>query len=358
MVAALRRTTVSRDFVNDILDTMSNALIVLDPDFRVVTVNAAGGRLLGAQEAMLAGRRAEDLFAVPPAENPCLGRYRERLLRSGALRNVVTRMRAEDGRIVPALVSVSVHRSQGKVVELVVLSAEDISERRRAEKALRESEERFRSVVQSSPMGLHLFELTEDGRLVLVMTNPAADRMTGQDRALMLGKELERTDPFLAVADVSGKLRAAARDGEPWQARQMPLDGGLGRGWYDILIFQASPRRVAMLFADVTERVRTESAIRDSERKFRELFEQAADGIIISDETTRCVDANPAALGMLGYAKEELLAMTASDLVHPRGPGRAAHPLQQGTSPTRRGSCTASAVSSARTAPGFRSAST
>ena len=318
MVAALRQTTVSRDFVNNILDTMSNALIVLDPDFRVVTINAAAGRLLAAGEEQLAGRRAEDLFAVPPAENPCLAQYRMTLLRSGQLRNVETRMRAEDGRIVPALVSLSVHHAHDKVVELVVLSAEDISERRRAERALRESEERFRSVVQGSPLGMHLFELTEDDRLVLVMCNPAADRMAGVDSSLVLGKDLEQAFPAIADTEAPDRLREAARHGAPWQVRQMLVEEEGNRcAWYDVHAFQASNRRVAVLFADVTERVLAEKAIRDSERKFRELFEQAADGILILDSSSRCLDANPAALDMLGFALDELRTMTAADLVHP-----------------------------------------
>ena len=75
---------------------------------------------------------------------------------------------------------------------------------------------------------------------------------------------------------------------------------------------------------DVTERTQeelqrreTEKRLRDSEERFRTLVEQAEDAIFLADETTRYIDANPAALRMLGYTLEELCQLRIQDIYDP-----------------------------------------
>jgi two-component system, sensor histidine kinase PdtaS len=66
---------------------------------------------------------------------------------------------------------------------------------------------------------------------------------------------------------------------------------------------------------DVTERVRAERQIARREARFRELFEQSPSGIMLADAQSRIVDVNPRAVEMLGYSREELLSMGATDLI-------------------------------------------
>ena len=69
------------------------------------------------------------------------------------------------------------------------------------------------------------------------------------------------------------------------------------------------------LAIDVTARTRAEDALRESERKYRQLMELASDGIFITDLSWRCVDVNQRACDMLGYDHDELLSMAPRDLV-------------------------------------------
>jgi len=61
----------------------------------------------------------------------------------------------------------------------------------------------------------------------------------------------------------------------------------------------------------------TEQALRESEGRYRNLFESAPDGILVADSEGTYVDANPSALGMLGYARDELLGMKSADILAP-----------------------------------------
>jgi PAS domain S-box-containing protein len=84
-----------------------------------------------------------------------------------------------------------------------------------------------------------------------------------------------------------------------------------------------SPDRVMQSLRHARRVHRAEQAVRDSERKFRALFDGALDAILIADDTGRYVDANPAACALVGLSREQLLGMCVADLVGP-GPDVAA----------------------------------
>jgi diguanylate cyclase (GGDEF)-like protein/PAS domain S-box-containing protein len=68
------------------------------------------------------------------------------------------------------------------------------------------------------------------------------------------------------------------------------------------------------IFIDITERRRTEEALRESEHRFRQLFEQSVDALFVHDENGRLVDCNSQACRLLGYTREELLDLTVRDI--------------------------------------------
>ena len=66
------------------------------------------------------------------------------------------------------------------------------------------------------------------------------------------------------------------------------------------------------------KKIRSQSNAKDTEQQYRIIFESASDGMIISDlETNRVVDANPAAIAMHGYTREEFIGLHLTAYVHP-----------------------------------------
>jgi PAS domain S-box-containing protein len=143
--------------------------------------------------------------------------------------------------------------------------------------------------------------------------------------------ELDPDGPALGFADMSAVFSAeslglvtaaverAIKTGEPWHLDLEIARPDGAQGWVAIdgVVEHDYTGALVQLHGtmqDVTERERTMAALRASELRARELVEDSADGILVSDETGRYVEANPAMCRMLGYSREELLTMSAGDL--------------------------------------------
>ncbi len=205
-------------------------------------------------------------------------------------------------------------------VEFVVGSTRDITARKRAEAALRQSEERLRLITNLVPHGI--FAKDADGRHIFA--NPALAEMAGFSIEEMIGK----TD-FDLVADKAEARAYRADDlaviqsgSEMFIAEESRTDlSGRTRILQTIKIPFAVPETggpaVLGICMDITERKRAEAALQQSEERFRSMFTAAATGIAISTPDGYFLEANAAYCQMLGYSLAELRTRNFASLTHP-----------------------------------------
>ena len=86
---------------------------------------------------------------------------------------------------------------------------------KKAGRALQENEQKFRNIVESTPMGIHLYKLELDGRLIFEGANKSADRILGTDNRQFIGMTIEEAFPSLKDTEVPEKYRLAASEGTP-----------------------------------------------------------------------------------------------------------------------------------------------
>ncbi len=183
----------------------------------------------------------------------------------------------------------------------------EIEERKRAEKALQESNEALRALVHSSPLAI--IALDPDGNVT--QWNPAAERMFGWQESEALGKfhpivPEDKRDEFRL-------LRERVLRGEPFtnvEARRWKKDGSpidISISTAPLHDFRGKVIGIMSVSADITDRKRTEEALEESQKKFQDLFNDAPMGYHEIDSQGFITNVNHTELEMLGYSLEEML---------------------------------------------------
>ena len=286
----------------------TDAIIFIDmAERRVMDVNDAALRLYGySREEFL----AVDVRTLT-AEREATEEFAARLRAQGHAQASLRWHRRKDGARVPVEVQAALFTLRGR--QVTFLAVRDVTERLAREQALRESEERYRSLFELETSGLVLADM-HTGEII--DANPAALTLYGYTREEFLALNARDANP--QPADAEEFITRLRRDGRAdacprWHRRK---DGTLVP--LDLKALRVTLHGREIMFAvvsDVSERLAREQALRESEEKYRRLFETETDIIVLADaETTRVLDANDAALRAYGYAREEFLALSLLDV--------------------------------------------
>lgn len=135
MATDLEKTTVSKDYMDNIIFSMMDALIVIDSDLKIKTVNNAAGELLNYAPEELINQSINLIFPVPE-ESPFHGEKLTKIISQGGLKNYETVFRKKSGAKVPVLLSFSVMKDLNSALKYIVCTSKDITERKRTEEEM------------------------------------------------------------------------------------------------------------------------------------------------------------------------------------------------------------------------------
>jgi PAS domain S-box-containing protein len=294
-------------------------------DRRFVRVNRRFCEIFGYTEAELVGHTGRELSH--PDDLDIINSLRPRLY-SGEVDSIRAEKRylRKDGSTVWVATTIVVERNAAGAPEFEIAVFEDITARKDAEAALKESEERFRAVVNSLSEGI----LVYDEALNIVAGNFAAEQIIGLPIAQMLGKP-GFTSLVPCVKEDGSPLspqerptQMSARSGKPMRGYVVGIkrpDGATT--WLSTnTAFLRRPGEakyygVVSSIGDITAQRASEAALRESEERFRHTFELAASGIAHVGLDGRILRANRSLCEMLGYPESELIGRSVKDISHP-----------------------------------------
>jgi PAS domain S-box-containing protein len=288
------------------------------PEGRIVDANDALVQMLGypSREKLLE-TPAQALFCDPADRQ----RWQAEMDAKGVVSYFVTQLKRYDGTPIWVVDRARAVRDPQGTILYYDGSLVDITEQRRSEEALRASEARYRALVESSPDGIGIHQ---DGRIVFI--NPAGARLLGaQNPDELVGKPIEdiiHPDYREVVRERIQRGLATGQPAPPLMEKFIRLDGTV----IDVevtavpIMWEGRPA-MQVVFRDITERKRMEEELKASEERYRDLFENANDGIYILDRAGRIVSFNRKAEEITGYTVEEVRGQSYT-LFLPPGPER------------------------------------
>ncbi len=245
------------------LNALPDLLFEVDADGRIYDFRAPAPELLYLPPRELLGKTMREV--LPPEVSEVILQAIAEAQKTGRHRGASYALRVPAGLCWFELSIAAKGRSQGPPERFIML-ARDITDRTRAEMAFCDSEIKFRSVVESSPMAMHLYWLDPEDRLILTGANPAADRILQIDHRLLLGKPMAEAFPQLQAADIPGKFRQVARADIGPQSLESPYCGLPASGVCELHIFRTGPNAIAVAFQDISNRKRLEEQVRQAQK--------------------------------------------------------------------------------------------
>ena len=315
---------------NEIIEYLPDATFVIDRNGYVIAWNRAMENLTGIPKAKIVGKGDYEYsipfyhegrpvlidLAVTPDDRFLFSHYNHIERRDNVISAETHVPRAFGGRGAFLWVSAcALYDVNGNVIGAIE-SIRDVTERKMAEKALRDQQNKISSIFLAAPVGIGMVI-----DRVIKEANDTLCRMTGYTREELLEQSARilypTPDDFDYVGREKYRLIAESNVGTV-ETRWRKKDGAI----IQILLSSAPidlhdhTKGVTFTAMDITARKQMEDALRASERNYREIFNSTSEAIVLDDvETGRILDVNDTAIKMYGYdSKEELLSCSISDL--------------------------------------------
>jgi PAS domain S-box-containing protein len=292
-----------------LVETTDTGYVILDAEGRVVDANQEYLRLTGRKtiSELLGHQVTEWTVTRDLARN---GEEVRKCLETGRVRNLQIDYLKPEGEITPVEINATVVRTSEGLRILTL--CKDITERRRAERSLLEMENIFTLFLEHSPV--YVFFKDADLRPLRLSRN--YEKLLGRPLDQILGRTMDELfPPELAKSMIADDQRIIQENA------LVRIDETLGEHHYTTIKFpvvqEGKPPFLAGITIDITDRKRAEEALKESEARFRTIFEQVAVGMVIVATDGRFIHVNPAFQAFLGYSEPELQAMSIRDVTHP-----------------------------------------
>jgi len=296
----------------ELINSMNDTAWVIDLDAKFIDVNDAAVKVLGYSRNELLSMGLADIDASLTVKQ-IRGLVRRML--ADQVQVFETTHTTKEGKIIPVEISSSLVTYRGKQVVLSI--ARDITERKKSEEALKESEEKFRNLSEESPNMIFIYK---QGRVVYA--NKKCEDLMGYTKEEFYAP----TFNFLTIIAPESRKKlnlsyAKHKTGQEVDPYEYTLVTKTGKRINAVitskLIRYEGETSILGIITDITERKQAEKALKESEERAKAIIVNAPIGIAASGPDKHFLSANEAFCKILGYTETELRKLTFKDITHP-----------------------------------------
>ncbi|MGA9141913.1 MAG: PAS domain S-box protein [Methanocella sp.] len=299
---------ISSAYNRSLIEASLDPLVTIAPDGHITDVNKATETVTGYPREELIGTDFSNYFTEPgKAKKGYLTVFKE-----GSVTDYPLEIRHRDGHITPVLYNASVYRDESGEVAGVFAAARNITERKKAEEALRFASAYNRSLIEASLDPL--VTIAPDGRITDV--NKSTEAVTGYPRDKLVGTDF--SDYFTEPDSAKEGYRTAFREGsvKDYPLKMRHKSGRITPVLYNATVYRDETGQVIGVFAaarDITERLKAEEAIRYASAYNRSLIEASLDPLVTIAPDGKITDVNGATEFVTGYSRDQLVGTVFSD---------------------------------------------
>jgi PAS domain S-box-containing protein len=300
-----------KDFIETVINSIPDSISIIEIDSgRIIDANEAFLTDVGLPRDQVVGQLCYELthslseMCAPPHHDCPMLKTKE----TGQKYTVEHIHKSADGNEVIMEVSTFPIKDENGAYSQVVHVAHDITERKEAEKKLKESEERHRMLLERLPESVVVYDM--EGKAVYV--NPAFEKTFGWSREAVLGQKIDFVPPELEAETTSAikKMLADGHESMFFETKRLTKNGDTLAVRINTAPFHdPSGRKVGniVILNDITERKRAEEAIKNSEQRLSQIINFLPDPTIVIDDKGKVVTWN--------QAMENLSDIKADDMV-------------------------------------------
>ncbi|MFW6196759.1 MAG: PAS domain S-box protein, partial [Thermoplasmatota archaeon] len=302
----------SEERYRTLFNSIRDAILVADTDRNIINCNPAFVDLFGYELEEIVGKKTKYVYHDVEQFEEMEEEIEEHMGEEDFYFTIDYEKKSEE--VFPGETKVFYLRDdEGEITGFIGL-IRDITERRRKDKKLEASEERYR----------RLFETAQDGMLILNAetgkikdANPYIQDLLGYSKEELVGKELWEIGTFKSVVENRERFEELVEEGYI-RYEDLPLktkDGEEAPVEFVSNTYEASGEKVVQCnIRDINERKEKEKALQEAKKNYEELFEKSADALFVHDaDTGEILNVNQRVCEMFGYSREEALEMTIED---------------------------------------------
>ena len=294
----------SEDKWRSITQNSPNHIMLLDRDAKILFINYTTEDLT---EDQVLGKSIYDF--IPPDYLETVRRNISRTLKTGntgfyETKHITTTgdIRYFDARVGPV--------REGEQIVGAIISAADVTERKRIDNAMKKSEQRFRSLFNTMKSGVAIYEVFNDGEdFIFKDLNTAGEKISNVNKADIIGQRVSQAFPGIKEFGLFEIFQQVHKTGQPaHHPVTFYLDDKL-QAWLENHVYKLESGEIVAIYDDLTTEKQAEAGLRLAQFS----VENTNDALFWIAPDARIININKAACTSLGYSREELLTMSAPD---------------------------------------------